>query len=53
MIILITILTTFIEITNFDFGKPLKKSKESRSETFDENAPIRNFGGDGYIFNYL
>ncbi|CAI2194576.1 18570_t:CDS:2, partial [Funneliformis geosporum] len=35
-----------VDVANFDFGKPLRKSKELRNETFDENAPIRNVGGD-------
>ncbi|CAB5372246.1 unnamed protein product [Rhizophagus irregularis] len=34
------------EVYEFDIGKPLKKSKELRSETFDESAPIRNTGGN-------
>ncbi|GES96144.1 DNA-directed RNA polymerase I complex large subunit Nuc1 [Rhizophagus clarus] len=34
------------DVYEFDIGKPLKKSKELRSEPFDESAPIRNTGGN-------
>lgn len=40
-----------LEVYEFDIGKPLKKSKELRSETFDESASIRNTGGNGIYSN--
>jgi hypothetical protein len=43
----------FSNFTEADLGKPLKKSKESRSETFDEGASIRNVGGSGIYLKQM